>query len=123
MEYTDTNFDFYKINEGEIEHLIEMWKFFNKKDEPYPLQNGKIFLNKKANEVEPIVLLINLAYPVLKTLTWVAKFYNVCMHLRMQHPVKFLYDKFIDEHKGEKKEKIKIDYGEDVPEKPTKKKK
>ena len=109
MDFTDINLDYYIIDEGGIEKLIEIWKHFNKKDEPYPNNNGRIFLNKKYPDVEPINLLLNLVYPCLKTLYWAGRFYNSCLHLRTQDPMKFIYDKFIENYKTKKiEEKIEI---------------
>lgn len=104
MEFTEINLDFYKIDDGEIEKLIEIWVFFNKKDEPYPI-NGKIFLNKKSPDIDPYCVMLSLLYPVLKTNSWVGRFYNVCLHCRMQRPVKFLYEKYLENCKGEVLEK------------------
>ena len=105
MEFTDINVDFYKTDEGEIEKLIEMWSFLNKKDEPYPV-NGRIFVNKNQPSVEPYAMMLSMTYRILKTNSWVGRFYNVCLHCRMQRPVSFLYDKFLENCKGEKVEKV-----------------
>lgn len=106
MDFTEVSFNHYTFDEAEIEKIIEIWQFFFPKDTPEPTKNGRIFISKKYGEVEPLVMLMNLAYPVLGTCAWVGRFYNCTLHLRTQKPVTFMYDKFMENQKGEKVEKV-----------------
>lgn len=115
MDFSDINFSHYTLDEGEVEKVIEIWKFFYPKDNPEPTKDGKIFISKKYEPQVPIIMLMNLAYPVLKTLAWVGKFYTCTLHLRTQKPMDFIYDKFMENCKGEKVEKVhEGDYEQDA---------
>ncbi len=105
--FTEVNFNQYVFNELEIEKVIEIWKHFFPKDNPEPTKDGKILISKKYDPVDPLIMAMNLAYPVMKTCAWVSRFYNSTMHVRTQKPMDFLYDKFMENCLGEKVEKVR----------------
>ena len=43
--FDKTNFEFYIIDQSEQEKLIEIYNFFNKKDNAYPIDYDYIYLN------------------------------------------------------------------------------
>lgn len=120
--FTDVSFKHYAIDEGEQERLIEIWKHFFPNDNPEP-KGGGIFISKKYGVVDPVSMMLNLAFPVLITIAWVSRFYTVCMICRTQKPVAFLYKKFLEKHKGEPEEKNPNDYDVTLPKQRPRKKK
>lgn len=104
--FTGINFNHYIFDESEIEKVIEIWKHFYPKDNPEPTKDGKILISKKYDPVDPLIMACNLLYPVMTTCAWVGRWYNCCLHTRTQKPMDFLYDKFMENCKGEKVEKV-----------------
>lgn len=122
MGYLDTDFKFYSFDQGEVEKMIEIWRHFNPKEEPYPLNSDRIFMNKKNANVGHYDLLFNLCYLVFDNHVKVDRFYRVCLHFRMERPIDYMYRYFMERHKV-KQETVVEEPSEEIkePKKRTKK--
>ena len=112
------DFNFYSLDQGDIERMIEMWKHFYPKDEPYPINQDTIFLNKKYSKINNYELFFNIVGIVLKETAPIDSFYRRCIQVRLENPIDYLYSKFINKYK-KKEEPVIID----IPEEPKKKRK
>ncbi len=121
MDFANTDFKFYDIDQGDQEKLIEMWKHFNPKDEIEPVDAHQITIKRRKEKSEVITnyaLMFNLMYPVFLRLAPVDVFYRTCLHLRMQKPVDYMHKHFISKHTVQNEVVL-----EDVPEENKQKRK
>lgn len=119
MNYWDINFKHYDID-ADVEKLIEMWVFYNPKDEPYPINEHLLYLNEKNKEITPYQLLFNLSYQVFQnSLLKLDTFYRKCFQFKTAKPVEYIYEHFQERFKP--KEEKTVEIPED--EKPLKKRK
>lgn len=120
MDFTEINFKHFIIDEGDVEKLIDMWKHFYKKDDPYPLPNGCIFINAKNPEVDKHGLMFNLVYLVGQLPAPIDRWYRSSLQYRMERPVPALYKLFIKRHRTDLEPKVE-DIPDDAPKKRKKK--
>ena len=116
--FDKTNFEFYIIDQSEQEKLIEIYNFFNKKDNAYPIDYDYIYLNDKNKKISNYNLFFNLIWQVFILMPRIDRFYRTTLELRMEKPIQSLYNNWIKYHKTIKEE-IKENIIEDIEEKPA----
>jgi hypothetical protein len=107
MGLNDDVFKHYEIDDGSIEKLLEIWKYYFPKDDPDFSDKNKIFLNKKYSEVNAYQIMFVLAGKVLN-MYWLDRFYTQGFHLRTREPIDILYDKFLKIKNPEEKIKKEL---------------
>ena len=116
--FDKTNVEYYIIDHSEQEKLIEIYNFFNKKDNAYPIDYDYIYLNDKNKKISNYNLFFNLIWPVFILMPRIDRFYRTTLELRMEKPIQSLYNNWIKYHKTIKEE-IKENIIEDIEEKPS----
>lgn len=123
MSYKDDVFKHFDIDEGDMEKLIEIWKFFNKKDEPRPLTRNTVYLNSKYKDVTSHQLHHALKYLVFTRRYFLERHIQTCFYLMNNEIIEDMYNYFLEHHLGVVKETVSNDGAKPEKKKRTVKKK